>query len=204
MIWKPRNRSPPPWTIWKVSPVRRGQNGSAVFLDYDGTLTPIVDTPDRAVITGRHAAGGDRNFPGIARWGSSAAGTLRMCRTKWGSTPSSMPGSHGFDISGPEGLQTEKTRLGRISSRPRQGGERAVPKLWHPSRACWWSENNSPLPSTTDCVAPGKVERVEEVVDEVAAGHPELRKAYGKKIFELQPDMDWHKGKALLTLLRAP
>jgi alpha,alpha-trehalase len=49
---------------------------------------------------------------------------------------------------------------------------------------------------------PGKVEGVEKVVDEVAAGHSELRKAYGKKIFELQPRMDWHKGKALLSLLR--
>jgi trehalose 6-phosphate phosphatase len=39
------------------------------------------------------------------------------------------------------------------------------------------------------------------MVDEVAAEHPKLRKAYGKKIFELQPQMDWHKGKALFSLL---
>jgi len=51
-------------------------------------------------------------------------------------------------------------------------------------------------------VDPAKVEWVEAIVDEVAAGHPELRKSYGKKIFEIQPQMDWHKGKALLSLLR--
>jgi trehalose-phosphatase len=30
-----------------------------------------------------------------------------------------------------------------------------------------------------------------------------LRKGYGKKIFELQPRLDWHKGKAVLWLLQA-
>lgn len=47
-------------------------------------------------------------------------------------------------------------------------------------------------------VDPESVERAARVVDLVAASYPQLRKAYGKKIFELQPDIDWHKGKALL------
>jgi trehalose-phosphatase len=44
---------------------------------------------------------------------------------------------------------------------------------------------------------------IERVVDEVAARHPCLRKGYGKKLFELRPDLDWDKGKALLWLLDA-
>jgi hypothetical protein len=44
-------------------------------------------------------------------------------------------------------------------------------------------------------VDPEKVEGIEKVVDEVSAGYPELRKAYGKKIFELQPHVDWHRGR---------
>ena len=52
-------------------------------------------------------------------------------------------------------------------------------------------------------VEPKWIETIEKVVDEVATKHIDLRKAYGKKIFELQPDIDWHKGKALLTLLKA-
>jgi trehalose-phosphatase len=51
-------------------------------------------------------------------------------------------------------------------------------------------------------VAPEQIEFIEEAVDRVSVRHPELRKAYGKKIFELQPDIDWHKGKALLSLLK--
>jgi trehalose 6-phosphate phosphatase len=30
-----------------------------------------------------------------------------------------------------------------------------------------------------------------------------LRKGYGKKVFELLPRLDWHKGKAVLWLLQA-
>jgi trehalose-phosphatase len=35
----------------------------------------------------------------------------------------------------------------------------------------------------------------------VQAKHPELRITEGKKVFELQPDIDWHKGKALIWLM---
>jgi trehalose-phosphatase len=38
-------------------------------------------------------------------------------------------------------------------------------------------------------------------VDEVLASFPDLRKALGKKVFELRPDLDWDKGKALLWFL---
>jgi trehalose 6-phosphate phosphatase len=37
----------------------------------------------------------------------------------------------------------------------------------------------------------------------VLARHPNLRQGYGKKVFELQPRLDWHKGKAVLWLLQA-
>ena len=47
------------------------------------------------------------------------------------------------------------------------------------------------------------VEKVDSIVDEVAAGHAQLRKRGGKKIFELQPDVDWDKGRAINWLTHA-
>jgi trehalose 6-phosphate phosphatase len=38
-------------------------------------------------------------------------------------------------------------------------------------------------------------------VDAVAARHRELRRMDGKKVYELLPDIDWNKGKAVLWLL---
>ncbi len=50
-------------------------------------------------------------------------------------------------------------------------------------------------------VQENKVKEVEDAVDRVKKEYSRLRKGAGKKIFELQPDIDWNKGKALLWLL---
>ena len=46
-----------------------------------------------------------------------------------------------------------------------------------------------------------RVPEIEAVVDRTAAVHPELRKAGGKKVFEMRPAIPWDKGKALGFLL---
>jgi trehalose-phosphatase len=38
-------------------------------------------------------------------------------------------------------------------------------------------------------------------MDAAAARHPELRRISGKKVYELLPDIDWDKGKAVAWLL---
>ena len=50
-------------------------------------------------------------------------------------------------------------------------------------------------------VKESRVKEVEDAVDRVRKEHSRLRKGSGKKVFELQPDIDWNKGKALLWLL---
>jgi trehalose-phosphatase len=50
-------------------------------------------------------------------------------------------------------------------------------------------------------VADAAVVRVEAAVDRAVASHPGLRKSLGKKVFEIQPDIDWDKGRALLWLI---
>jgi alpha,alpha-trehalase len=46
-----------------------------------------------------------------------------------------------------------------------------------------------------------RVAEVDRAVDEVLNSQSKLQKSAGKKVFELQPKIDWHKGKALLWLL---
>jgi trehalose 6-phosphate phosphatase len=45
------------------------------------------------------------------------------------------------------------------------------------------------------------VPKVERAVGEVTAGHRELRRLDGKKVYELLPNIDWNKGKAVAWLL---
>jgi alpha,alpha-trehalase len=45
------------------------------------------------------------------------------------------------------------------------------------------------------------VRAVHEAVERAQARHPALRVTSGKKVFELQPDVDWDKGRAVLWLI---
>jgi len=110
-------------------------------------------------------------------------------------------GSHGFDIAGPHGLRM-------------QMATEFLPKLDMAERE---------LHDALDIIAGGLVERkrfsiavhyrnanendvpeMQRAVDAAAARHPELRRIDGKKVYELLPNVDWDKGKAVLWLLRTP
>lgn len=172
----------------------------AVFLDYDGTLTPIVETPGRAVMAesmrravirlSRHCTVGiisGRDLEDVRRMVNIDASIVYA-------------GSHGFDISGPEGLDV-KSQAGIEFLPALDRAERELSEKLRPVKGALVERKKFAIAVHYRLVSPEKVRLVEESVDRVASGLPELRKAYGKKIFELQPDIDWHKGKALLALL---
>jgi alpha,alpha-trehalase len=173
----------------------------AVFLDYDGTLSPIVETPDLAVMPEdiREAVTAlSRHCP----VGIISGRDLKDVRDKVRIEDIVYAGSHGFDIAGPKGLQVEDT-VGEEFLSVLDKAEKALSQKLDAIQGLLVERKKFAIAIHYRRVDPEKVERVEAVVDEVAAGHPELRKSYGKKIFELQPKTDWHKGKALFSLLRA-
>jgi alpha,alpha-trehalase len=49
-------------------------------------------------------------------------------------------------------------------------------------------------------VADKDVGRIEETVDQICQQYAGLRQMRGKKVFELQPDVAWDKGRAVLWL----
>ena len=171
----------------------------AVFLDYDGTLSPIVETPDRAVMQedmrdtvielSRHC------LVGIIS-GRDLKDVQRMVNID----SIVYAGSHGFDISGPEGLDI-KSQAGTEFLPVLDKARKELSEKLHSIEGVLVESKKFAIAIHYRLVNPGKVVHVEEIVDKVASSHPELRKAYGKKIFELQPNIDWHKGKALLSLL---
>ncbi|HEX2255826.1 MAG TPA: trehalose-phosphatase [Afifellaceae bacterium] len=173
----------------------------ALFLDYDGTLTPIADRPDEAVLSEAMRevlAGLSRRVPVIIVSGRDRRDVARFV----GLDDLVYAGSHGFDIAGPEGLAREhpdaqsyrepladaaaelERRLARVEGAIVERKRFAVAVHWR-------------------LVAPGEVPEVEAAVDEAVQGRPGLRRTGGKKIFELRPRIDWDKGRAVLWLLEA-
>jgi len=172
----------------------------AIFLDYDGTLTPIVETPARAVMhedMREVVMELSRHCP----VGIISGRDLKDVQDKVRIDSIVYAGSHGFDIAGPRGLQIENT-VGEEFLPVLDKAEKELSRKLRSIQGLLVERKRFAIAIHYRLVDPGRVEGVEKLVDEIAAGHPELRKAYGKKIFELQPQMDWHKGKALLALLR--
>jgi trehalose 6-phosphate phosphatase len=173
--------------------------GIAVFLDYDGTLTPIVETPDQAVMQEDMRKAviklSDHHTVGII-----SGRDLEDVRDKVRIDSIVYAGSHGFDIAGPSGLQVEN-QIGMEFLPVLDKAEAELSRELGSIEGILVERKKFAIAVHYRLVNLGSVEIIEKAVDEVVVRHPELRKAYGKKIFELQPDIDWHKGKALLTLL---
>lgn len=174
-------------------------NTLAVFLDYDGTLTPIVGRPEAADFPPGMRAAVTR-LAGLCLVGVISGRDRGDVASRVGLEELVYAGSHGFDISGPGGRPMEC----------------AVGSPFLPALAAAGVELEMHLEGIAGAqlerkkyalavhfrrVAEEDVERVEAAVAAVAERHRQLRRSGGKKVFELRPDIDWDKGKAVLWLL---
>ncbi len=172
----------------------------AVFLDYDGTLTPIVAHPDLATLSEemREAV---RALAARCTVAVVSGRDLADVRAKVGIDSAYYAGSHGFDLAGPGGFHAEHedgaaflTALDRAHAQiqKRLGG---IPGAWAERKRFAIAVHYRQTPG--DAVA-----AVEAAVEAVLGGFPGLRRSGGKKVFELRPRIEWHKGTAVLWLLQ--
>lgn len=172
----------------------------AVFLDYDGTLTPIVDRPEDAVISDRMreaVRGLAKRCPVCVVSGRDR----RVVQELMGVDDLIVAGSHGFDIWSPEGggiQRGEGEEFGDLLQsveaglRERLGGIEGA--LVEPKK--------SSVAAHYRLVSEDEKPEVGRVVEEILAEHPgELKVTPGKMVYEVQPNIDWDKGKAVLYLL---
>ena len=167
----------------------------AVFLDYDGTLSPIAPRPEMATLpeeTRQVVRRLAERYPVAILSGRGREDVASLVSLDG----ISYAGSHGYDIAGlgfhhevgdgiPARIESAAQALKEL--------EKIEGVLIEPKRFAI---------SIHFRLAPEEeVPRIERAVDEVAAAHPGLRKGHGKKLFELRPDLDWHKGRALLWLM---
>ena len=169
----------------------------AVFLDYDGTLTPIVSHPEDAWLS------------------DSMRQTLRSLAARVPVTILSgrdlddvrgrvhvdgivYAGSHGFDIAGAGGLRRE---LGAGYLPVLDTAERELRDALDEIPGAQLERKHFSVAAHYRNVDENDAFRVALAVDAVAARHRELRRINGKKVYELLPDIDWDKGKAVLWLL---
>lgn len=176
-----------------------GDGALALFADFDGTLAHIVDHPERAVL----APGTGARLEALARIipvGILSGRDLGDIRSRVGIDGIYYAGSHGFDIAGPHGEHavldddTEPLReLAEAASRIRERTN-AIAGLF-------FEHKRHSLAVHFRRASEADAAAVLASVDQVAGSFPLLRQLRGKAVVEIQPDIEWHKGKALRWLM---
>uniref|UniRef100_A0A0E0B250 Trehalose 6-phosphate phosphatase n=1 Tax=Oryza glumipatula TaxID=40148 RepID=A0A0E0B250_9ORYZ len=181
-----------------------------MFLDYDGTLSPIVDDPDAAFMseTMRMAVRSvAKHFPTAIVSGRCRDKVFEFVKL----AELYYAGSHGMDIKGPA------SRHAAAKSPPHNKGvlfqpaseflpmiEQVHDRLEQATRSIPGAkvENNKFCVSVHfRCVDEKSWGALAETVRRVVREFPRLRLSQGRMVFEVRPTIKWDKGKALEFLL---
>ncbi len=172
-----------------------------VALDYDGTLTPIVDRPEDAVIS-LSMRQKVKELAAVCTLVIISGRDLKDVRELVGIDSLIYAGSHGFDISGPEGVDIS-FRQGDDLLPVLDTAEKQMRASLDGISGSAVERKKYSIAVHYRLVAESDITRVETIVDTTLADHKSLVKGSGKKVFELRPDIDWDKGKALLWIIDA-
>ena len=183
----------------------------AVFLDYDGTLTPIVDRPQDAVVS-------DTMRNTVRRLAQRTtvcvvSGRDRSVVAEWLAIDGLVvAGSHGFDIAGDISGQAPGGNDGeRIQHHAVTGFEDLLATFTERLRSQLAAAPGAAVEPKRFSVAVhyrlvdvAHHPLVTRVVDGLLAEYPDqLRVTPGKMVYEIQPKVDWDKGRAVLYLRHA-
>jgi trehalose-phosphatase len=170
-----------------------------VFLDFDGTLSPIVDDPDAARPTETARAALAR-LAGAVPVAVVSGRDLADVERRVGVGGLWYAGSHGFEVAGPAGQRYEhEPALDALDALDE--AERALSSELVGIPGAIVERKRFALSAHYRQVAPDRADEVVDAVDRQAAAHPGLRVAGGRRVAELRPDLDWGKGRALRWVL---
>jgi len=172
------------------------------FLDYDGTLTPIVDSPELAVITDDMK----QTVEQLAKIHTVAIVSGRMredVQNLVGIKGLFYAGSHGFDIKGPGGFSMIHPVAEKTIPLVSEIIEQLKDKFLHIEGALVEEKKFSVAAHYRKVKNQKDLKFIEESVNSIVQKHDELRLLKGKKVFEILPNIDWDKGKAIRWIMNA-
>jgi trehalose 6-phosphate phosphatase len=174
----------------------------AVFLDYDGTLTPIVDRPEDALIS-ESMRDAVRDLAGRCPVCVVSGRDRRVVQELMGVDNLIVAGSHGFDIWSPAGGEIQREE-GESFGRLLEGVEARLREELGAIDGALVEPKKSSVAAHYRLVSEDQRPKVGRAVEEILAEHPdELKVTPGKMVYEIQPNINWDKGKAVLYLLGA-
>ncbi|KAI7741240.1 hypothetical protein M8C21_023850 [Ambrosia artemisiifolia] len=180
-----------------------------MFLDYDGTLSPIVDDPDRAYMSDEMRA----TVKKLAMYFPTAIVSGR-CRDKVYKfvklAELYYAGSHGMDIRGPSTGSKNKKSSPSVLCQPASEYLPMIDEVYgllmektQSTEGAKVENNKFCLSVHFRCVDEKKWSELASKVRSVLKNYPKLRLTQGRKVLEIRPTIKWDKGKALEFLLES-
>ena len=170
------------------------RDGSLIALDFDGTLSPIADRPELALLPDPVRS----TLRALADLHTVAVITGRALddvRARVGLDTIAYAGCHGYEIEG-LGAHYEHAPASQFVARLVALADALEGEL--DVAGAFVERKRYSVSLHYRLVAASEVEDVEAAVGRAMATHGEgLRRGGGKRIIELRPDLDWHKGKSL-------
>lgn len=190
------------WDVWDstLRPKVCKAEQILLFSDYDGTLTPIVSTPNQAFLSPdmkmllRELAALS-GFALAIISGRAVEDIIRLV----GIEGIYYAGNHGLEIKGPDITWTSPQALEIASligqlARELESSMRHIPGVLIEDKRLTLSVHYRLAPE-------GSESEVRQILDElVIPRRHRLRVTSGKKVFEVRPLLDWDKGKAVQKL----
>lgn len=188
----------------KIAPQLRDARHILLLLDYDGTLTPIVERPELAELS----VGVRRLLRALVRQrrftiGILSGRALADLKNKVGIDGIIYAGNHGLEIEGPgvnfiNPLAEEMTPIIRIINQ-------VLSRTLGTIRGVLVEDKGLTLSVHYRLVEEGKTREVKSMFDRIVSGAQALGKirvTSGKKVLEVRPAVDWDKGKAIKLLMK--
>jgi trehalose-phosphatase len=174
-----------------------------LFLDYDGTLTPIVSRPELALFppSVKKRLEKLRDLPGVYLAIISGR-SLEDLREKVGVSGILYVGNHGLEIENPAGKH--KKILSPVRKRELKKIAQNLQKSLKETPGILFEEKGPILSIHYRTVPPIFFARVHQVIEEELQQRRDRWKiASGKMVLEIRPNVDFHKGKAVKEILKA-
>jgi len=179
------------------------QSGVLLCLDYDGTLTPIVERPEMAKLPSETLKVLEKlNQTPNLKLAVISGRPLPELR-RFVPIPDLLAvGNHGFEIEGPKINHVHpaaKEAAGLLADIRNQLND-----LLKPGLGAWVEDKTYTLSVHYRQVDERNVPKVQKILQDVAAPALQtgkLKMTEGKKVWELRPSVDWNKGTSLLWLL---
>lgn len=166
-----------------------------LFLDFDGTLAPIVEHHNDAAISEEMrelVKALAEKYPVAVVSGRGLSDVKKRVNLP----DLFYAGSHGFEISGPKGFERDHEEAVKVIPVFNEI-EPILKKKLEDIKGVDFERKKFTLAIHYRQVEQEMEQKVHESVTEVLQDYPEVLKSDGKKVIEIRPAIDWHKGKAV-------